>query len=398
MENFNTVSRRANQGVSNFELIPILLLTGIFFLNFVPRVVMAPLMVTIEEELHLGHDDAGLFFFLISVGYFSSLLCSGFISSRISHRRTIALSTVLMGIVLLSIAATYNPVLIKIELFILGAIAGLYIPSGIAAIPSLAGPKNLGKALSIHELAPSLSFVAAPLLGEFFIRFRTWRWCLATLGIATLCMFVVYIRFGKGGNFRGEAPTFKNLKVLFKNRNFIIMLILFVLGLGASIGLYTMMPLYLVSDRGMDRGIANVIISLSRLLGLFTVLGIGFTMDRFGLKKTFLSILVITGIMTVGVGVLSGTLLVLAVFVQSMAAVCFFLPGWAVISIISSAATRNLAASLVMPAGIILGAGVIPVGIGFLGELGFFPLGVTLLGILVLTGVPLVFFLDLTAD
>ena len=78
---------------SGFEVIPIIFLMGMFYLNFLPRLIMAPLMVTIEQELHIGHDDSGGFFFLISAGYCISLLLSGFLSSRISHRKTIILSS-----------------------------------------------------------------------------------------------------------------------------------------------------------------------------------------------------------------------------------------------------------------------------------------------------------------
>jgi len=54
----------------------------IFFLNSLSRVVLSPLMPTIEQDLELGHGEAGSLFFIISLGYSIMLLGSGFISSR----------------------------------------------------------------------------------------------------------------------------------------------------------------------------------------------------------------------------------------------------------------------------------------------------------------------------
>ena len=59
---------------------PILFLAGIFFLNFLGRIILAPLLPTIEKDLSLGHSEAGSLFLLISLGYFISLLGSGFVA------------------------------------------------------------------------------------------------------------------------------------------------------------------------------------------------------------------------------------------------------------------------------------------------------------------------------
>ena len=68
---------------------PLVFLVLIFLLNFISRVIFSPLLPTIEKELAINHGQAGFFFFLISAGYLSGLLGSGFLSSRSSHRLTI---------------------------------------------------------------------------------------------------------------------------------------------------------------------------------------------------------------------------------------------------------------------------------------------------------------------
>ena len=57
---------------------PLLILTSIFFVNFISRIIPAPLMPKIETDLNISHAQAGSFFLLISIGYFVTLIGSGF--------------------------------------------------------------------------------------------------------------------------------------------------------------------------------------------------------------------------------------------------------------------------------------------------------------------------------
>ncbi len=375
-----------DHSTTGFEIFPIIFLMGMFYLNFLPRLIMAPLMVTIENELHLGHDDSGGFFFLISAGYCISLLFSGFISSRISHRKTIILSACATGVVLIVISISSTLWLIRVELFLLGVAAGPYFPSGLATIPTLVTPKHQGKAISIHELSPSLSFVTAPIIAEIFLRFWSWRSLISVLGIVSILAAFLFSRYGKGGTFNGEPPTFKNLGLLIRDRSFLIMSFLFVLGMGAGIGLYTMMPLYLVNERMFDRGWANALMSVSRIPGLVTVLISGFALDRLGLKRTLIIVLVVTGVLTIALGTVPDQGVVPVLFLQYMVSVCFFPAGWMAITLIGHPSARNVAISLAVPISYIFGAGLVPAGIGFSGEHGSFGFAIVLFGVLMIAG------------
>ena len=80
------------------HLIPILILTVIFLVNFLNRIVLAPLLPAIEKDLGLSHTAAGSFFLLMSLGYFVSLLGSGFVAARLTLRRTVLLSSFILGV------------------------------------------------------------------------------------------------------------------------------------------------------------------------------------------------------------------------------------------------------------------------------------------------------------
>jgi NNP family nitrate/nitrite transporter-like MFS transporter len=148
-----------------------------------------------------------------------------------------------------------------------------------------------------------------------------------------------------------------------------------------------MLPLYLVTERGIDRNWANTLIALSRISGLGMAFVAGWVTDRLGALRTLGSVFLITGITTVLLGILPDSLIVLMVFLQPIVAVCFFPPGFAALSSIGPPRNRNLAISFTIPVAFVLGGGAIPTGIGMMGDAGSFALGISLVGGLILTGV-----------
>jgi len=366
---------------------PLFFLVGTFLLNFLARIVLSPLMPTVEQDLKLGHDEAGSLFLLISLGYCIGLLGSGFVSSRLNHRRTIILSSLAVGGALLVVSFSYHLWTIRYGLLILGAGAGLYLPSGIATITELVKPEHWGKAIAIHELAPNLGFVTAPLLSEALLNWTSWRGVLILFGIGSIAAGMVFAFFGKGGNLRGEAPNSKILRSILVEPSFWIVMALFTLGIGASFGVYAMIPLYLVSERGMERTWANTLLGLSRILTPGMAFLSGWVTDRLGVKQTLKVVFLTVGVGTVMLGIVPGSWIILIVFLQPMFGACFFPPGFAALSQIGSQTVKNVAISLTVPVGFLLGGGAIPAGIGLLGEMGFFPLGFIILGGLLLGGV-----------
>ena len=157
------------------QLAPVLLLTGIFFLNFMARIVLSPLLPSIEKDLGASHSDAGALFLLVSIGYFVALLCAGSVSSRLLHKKTIVLSAMAVGVTLIGISISRNLTEMRLGFLVLGIAAGLYLPSGIVTLTSLVRSKDWGKGVAIHELAPNLSFVAAPAISELLMAWFSWR-------------------------------------------------------------------------------------------------------------------------------------------------------------------------------------------------------------------------------
>ena len=368
------------------HLFSILFLALLFFLNFLSRIILAPLLPTVEMDLGISHGEAGSLFLLISMGYFAALLASGFVSSRILHRRTIVFSALSLGIALYLTALSSGLFGMRAGLILLGMAAGLYLPSGIASITRLVDARHWGKALGIHEVAPNLAFVAAPLLAEFMLGWVSWRTILIVLGSLSMVASAAFSKFGRGGDFPGSAPGFGACKTLFRLPAFWVMTVLFMLGISATLGIYTMLPLFLVTEHGMDRSLANELIGLSRVLSIAMALVAGVVNDRLGPKRTLMAVFTLTGAMTILLGLVPGSRVILLVFIQPLAAVSFFPPAFALLSAVGPPEVRNISVSLAVPMGFMVGGGVMPLFIGFMGDRGSFAGGIAIVGALILAG------------
>ncbi len=374
---------------------PLLILTSIFFVNFISRIVPAPLMPKIEADLNISHAQAGSFFLLISIGYFVTLIGSGFFSARLTHRKTIILSCAVLGFILLGMSLSKGLWGLRFGLFILGMAAGLYLPSGFATFTANISSKHWGKAIAIHELAPNLSFVAAPLLAEAVLLLFSWRIAFVFLGIVGLILGVVFGRFGRGGNFYGQAPSLSSFRAIISRPVFWILVILFSLGISSTLGLYTMLPLYLVTEHTLDRNWANTLVALSRIAGLVMAFVGGWLTDRIGPKRVLMVVFCLTGLMTFCIGFASKHWIAIPVFIQPMLAVCFFPAGLAALSLVSTQKDRNIFVSLTVPLGFLMGGGAVPTLIGFIGDISTFGLGIMLVGAMIFGGTIITIFLKL---
>ena len=363
---------------------PAVFLVVIFFLNFVSRMIFAPLLPTIEKELAISHGQAGFFFFLISAGYLAGLLLAGFLSSRSTHRSAITASGAGVGVSLLALSVAGGPWTMRCGFFALGFACGLYMPSAIATITSLIDRQHWGKAIAVHELAPNLAFFSAPFIAELFLRWLTWRAALGALGAAALMVVLAFFRYGRGGDFPGEPPTASAMGLLMRTSSFWLMVLLFGMGVSVTVGVYAMLPLYLVNERQMDSTWANTIVALSRVHGPFLGLLGGWVSDRLGPKRTIVISLLFSGVLTLLLGWASERGLSAVVFVQPMLAVWFFPAGFAALAMITPPQARNLSVGFTVPFGYLIGGGAIPTFVGVMGDAGSFASGLIVTGVLIL--------------
>ncbi|HIQ37736.1 MAG TPA: MFS transporter [Desulfocapsa sulfexigens] len=362
-------------------------LTGLFFFNFTSRVIFSPLLPVIEKEMGIDHAQSGSFFLFISAGYFLSILSSGFISARINHQRTIVVSSIALGLALFTLGACSTLFTLQLGLFVLGLGAGLYFPSGLATISHLVDPAYLSRGMSIHELAPNLGFVAAPLICHIFLVFIPWRQGLAILGTLIIVSGIIYGFSSHGSKEKGTAPDLSAAKIFFRMPLFWGLVGLFSLAICSTLGIYAMAPLFLVNDHGMEPGKANSLLAFSRVASILMPLAGGWVGDRYGKQLVMALILLFTGLITAALAIVhSGIWVTVLVVVQPLLAVCFFPAGFAVLSKLGSAKYGNLGVSLCLPVAFLIGGGLMPTLIGVVGDLYSISTGFFLVGFLMAVG------------
>jgi len=368
---------------STLPFFPLAFLTAIFYLNFVSRIILGPFLPVIEHELGLGHGGAGSLFLFIQIGYATGLLGSGLVSWRFTHRLTIVTSAVAVGISMVGLSLAASLGAIRVCLVLIGAAAGLYLPSGIATITHLVHDAHWGKALAFHELAPNLAFITAPLLAEALFAAISWRGVLAVVGGTAILLGGCFALSGHGGSQRGEPPRLQTMAKLLCHRPVLAMMLVFAAGVGSSLGLYSMLPLFLVSGVGMTLRAANSITGLSRVACLAVAFVSGWLTDRMGHRHALTVALTTTASLNLCLGLFPGPVLTpIFVFLQGAAAVMFFPPAFAAVSRLVPVQMRNLGVALTTAVGVFLGGGGVPTLVGYLAEVASFSTAFTVVGAL----------------
>ena len=372
---------RLPKGVSK-----LILLSFIFYLNFLSRIIFAPLLPQIRTDLALTTGKVSGFFLFLSIGYFSAQLGSGFISERLGHKKTILISVASCGLFLGILGITRQIAVIIAAIVAIGLSTGLYLPSAIATITSIFDKDFWGRAVSVHELAPNLAFISAPVIASFFM--ANYNWHILMFVMAACCFLVSVVLFKtKMNNHKGTAPSISACMRFLKKKEFWIMFLLFGLGITSTIGIYNMLPIYLVSEHGYRELSANYLVSLSRVSTLATALLGGLLSDIFGPKRVMGWVLLFTGIVTFFLGLTQGLFLKVVVFTQPLLAVCFFPAAFSCLSAISDEKDRNLLISMIIPFAFVLGAGIMPTIIGWMADYGMFEQGFMIAGAFLASGI-----------
>ncbi|RKX78110.1 MAG: MFS transporter, partial [Spirochaetes bacterium] len=327
----------------------ILFVTGVVFFNMLSRYVFSPLLLEVERSFNISHAVASRFFLYISIGYAIAMLCSGYVSTVINHRGTIILSSAMVGVTVILVALSSSLPLIYTGLFLLGMGSGFYAPSGISVITSMVVRDDWGKALAVHEIGPNLSLVAAPLMANLFIRFTSWRGVLIAIGMLSLLMAYLFFRFNRGGNFPGQPLNLSNIIPLLKKPSFWLLMLFFCFALGGVQGVYSLLPAFLVTEKGFEAVYANNLFGISRIICIVAIFFSGFLVDRIGIKKTIFLILLCSGAAILLLAISSGAILLIMIFLQPAIIALFFPAGLAALSSIGPPQTRNLVVSLIIP-------------------------------------------------
>ncbi|OFW61653.1 MAG: hypothetical protein A2133_04735 [Actinobacteria bacterium RBG_16_64_13] len=379
----------------------IVFITALFWITFLGRLIFSPLMPAIQDDpsIALAPGQAGSLFFLGALGAFAGSLMSGFVSSRINHRGAMLVSLWIMALTLFAANFAHSLWTLRVVFIVLGMTAGLHLPSSVATITATVRREDWGKALSIQQLGPPTALVAGPLIAVALLHWFSWNRALLWIaGLTAVLALGFWLLTGGAGSFRGEVPSPSMVKPVVRTRSFWVMIFLFALGMGAQVGVYTLLPLYLHQERGMTAGAANTLLGLANAAPLVTVFIAGWITTRIGEKRAIGLFLFLTGVMTILVGLLSGVGLKICVVLMAGLAVCFFPPAFAAVSRIVQPNYRSLAAAFAPPLAFILGGGLLPTALGYMGQAWSFSRGIIIIGAVITVGSAAAFLLRLLTN
>ncbi len=363
------------------KMLFLLLFWSLWFVNFSARTVFSPILPILEDEFAISHALAGLILSFVSLGYTITQFLSGLLSPRIGYKRTIIVGFAILTTAMFCFryAHTYASV-VTVSLFI-GFGGGIYLPSAIPLITKTFGRNHWGRAIAFHGTAAPLSILAIPLLTALALRFFHWRDLFLILTAASLIVLSSF--WVLSPNPRPEEEQRVRLPHILRRRDFWILTILWMVANSNGFGLYNVIPLFLVKEKGMSLEFANTIFGLSRIGGVFCVATAGFLVDRYGAKKILFILLLITGFSTTALALANiFPLMAAALFVQATVSVAFFPVGQAAISMLTDANERSTFMGTTIAIGMLIGLGVAPPLLGAVADLWSFQRGIFFLGVL----------------
>lgn len=369
----------------------LLFLWFIWFVNFTIRIVFAPILPLVEDEFMINHAQASSIFIFLSAGYGVAVIVSGLFSGKFGYKKSIILSLLLLGLVAFLIPLVHKFFLIYLFAFVLGFSVGFYLPSAIPLITEYYSEKDWGKAIAIHDTGASSAIFATPFVALFLLQFFPWRGIFVVFGCIYIACSIIFCFVST--EVKIDNPPKAVFNDLIKIRSLWLMAIIWVFGAGANLGIYSIVPLYLTKELQLNIGFANIILGVSRLGSVAVAIACGFLIDRFNLKKIMFLVMIITGVFTVIMGLVSVRYIGIVLFLQAFFVTAFFPVGLVAIAKTFNREMRSLATGIILALAIAFGGGIIPYLLGVSGDLYSFRLGITILGIFVGLSSTLIFHL-----
>ena len=364
------------------EPLSLLIFWCLRFINFSIRTAFSPILPLIEDSLSLSHGEAGGLVTTFSIGYGLSLLVTGRFASAWGYKRTVTMGFAGVGLIYFVLQWVQSYSAFHIIFFLIGYTSGAYIPAVIPIITETYGSKHWGKAIGVHDSAASFSLFAIPILVTFGLHFFHWRRLLLILGIAALVLPICFWKVS-------VEPKQEKLQQrgcyleLFRKKSTWIMGLIWILPSACCNGIYSILTLYLVKERGIPFDYATTMIGISSAGAIFVTILSGFLADRFGYKKILTMSIFATGLATLALSLASTVPLILVSLILQVNLSCTFFPvATAAISKIAPLSERSLATGVIISIGMIFGTGVTPFFLGVIADHLNFQTGIFGLGIL----------------
>jgi NNP family nitrate/nitrite transporter-like MFS transporter len=364
------------------KLFPLFIFWCLWFIVYSTRTVFSPILPLIEDALFLTHGKAGGLFTSLSIGYSFSLLMASRLASVWGFKKTVVIGFVGICLVFFGFQWIESYFSFHILFFFLGATTGAYIPSILPIITETYDHKHWGKAIGFHDSAASLSIFAVPILMAFGLNYVSWKRLLLIFVIISLILPTFFWKVSIEPKHEASRQRGRYIDLL-KNRTTWFMGILWIFASASCVGVYSILPLYLIKGRGIEFSIANNLFGVSRIGGIFASILVGFLFDRYGYRRMLMLSQITAGLSTIGLSLASSLPLIMTTLIlQATLSLTFFPVGLAALSKLTSLSERSMMIGLIVSFGIIFGVGISPFLLGLIADHFDFQTGIFGLGVL----------------
>jgi NNP family nitrate/nitrite transporter-like MFS transporter len=355
----------------------------LWFINFTVRAIFAPILPLIEDEFAISHAKASSIFIFQSIGFAVSVLLSGFYSGRFGYKKTILSSLLIASVAFFLVPFVKIFLVFYVFAFVLGFATGLYLPAAISLITEYFTEKNWGKSIAVHDSAAPIAIFGTPLIALFLLHFFKWRGIYEVFAIVFLASAIVFYCISDEVKV-GHSGTKVPFGDLIRKRSLWIIGTVVIFTAGANMGIYQITPLYLTKELLLSIDYANTILSISRFGGIGVAILCGFLADKISLRKIMFIMVLVTGILTVLIGIVPVRFVVIVFLLQALFVTGIFPLSFVLIARTFSRETRGMATSLVLTVATIFGSGVMSYLLGLSGDLISFRFGISVLGVFVI--------------
>jgi NNP family nitrate/nitrite transporter-like MFS transporter len=332
-------------------------------------------------DLRISHGQAGGVFSFVFIGYGLGLVLAGALVRWFGPRKLLIFghAALILSLGLFSFGRSYG-FLVPVCL-LLGFGAGIYLPCVIPLLAERFSSDNWAKIMGLHGTGPPISLLTVPLIAALLLKVTSWRYLTFLFSLLGILLLPALIRFTRTPS-ASPPPVKPDYHSLFRDKRMWVLAILMGIASSANIGIYAIVPLFLVSERGFTIVGANQLLGISRVAGVVVPFIGGVLADRIGYIRTLISIMVLSGVFTVLMAVIH-TETVLAVFLllQTSTIIGFFSVCLALVSRTARPANRGPAVALTMVSGAVFMAGT-PWLLGTIADYSSFSYGIVAIGLM----------------
>ncbi len=356
------------------------------FLNMAYRAILPAVLPLIEEEFHMSHAVAGSLFTYINLPYAVMLFLGGMLSFRFGTKRLAFISIILFSVFTFFIGFSRNAFELRIALIMFGMGLGFYYPNVMSLLSSWFPREKRGRILGVYLASGIVGNITSPVVvGEIL---KTFQWRIpyrlfAFPGIISSLLFWRYV--DEPPKSRESKDT--KLSDILRDPTLLSLFPYYAAGVAIYIGTFSMIPLFLVEEFHLDVSLVAAIMGLSQSAGLIgSPLG-GFLSDKIGRRPVLISALTLSAVLTILFINLPLPWNLYTLLLHVLASSMLIPVSQSLVADKTPQDVRAGAMSLYSTLGILVGAGLTPLAIGWIADVStfkiafLFPVGLAVLGV-----------------